>query len=818
MRFCPPRLCGLRFLLLVSCGLTGMSHAARSFSAEPSPSAELQRVLTFVEKNCTACHNDKDKKADLSLTGFRDEGSIFKGRKIWGQVIEMVEAGEMPPKDKPRPTADETASFLADVKGVFKQAAAHARPDPGRVTVRRLNRFEYNNTIRDLIGVDFNAAEDFPADDIGHGFDNIGDVLTLSPVLMERYLAAAETIMNRAITPNPPKPPNRGVSTQYTEPAGPNVPMKDGHRVVLFKPEGMPIETGPIFTRYKVPADGQYIGQTQVYVETTGTKPVMVALLAGCDASAKTAATDAEAEKIAGAAAKNLRPFMILKTFEITAREAKAGQILKADIPADIGLDKLAVALLKPEEGEPAPTLYVRYMSLDGPLDTRPASHKKLLASDASQPPAARTREVLARFLPRCYRRAVTHEEIERLARIADTSVAGGAKWEEGMQFALMAALCSPKFLFRLEMDDHPESAEPHALDEYQLASRLSYFLWGSMPDDELLALAGKKELAANLESQVRRMLKDERSQALFESFAMQWLQLQRISAFSPDKQLFPEYNEELRADMLAETRELFLHVMREDKSVVELLDCDYTFLNRRLAQHYGIADTAGNMPGKPPVAGGQPFKDDAFVRVSLHDRTRGGLLTMASVLTVTSNPTRTSPVKRGKWVLEQILGAPPPPPPANVPDLAEQKAGELTGTLRQRMEQHRANPACANCHAKMDPLGFAFENFNAIGKFRTQEDKFPIEAAGVLPDGRKFSGPGELKEILKGKKDQFVRCLAEKLLIYALGRGLEYYDEPAIDKIEASTAADDYRFSRLVVEIVKSDPFRMRRGKEPLP
>ena len=415
----------------------------------------------------------------------------------------------------------------------------------------------------------------------------------------------------------------------------------------------------------------------------------------------------------------------------------------------------------------------------------------------------------------RAYRRPVTDAELGRLVKLVESTEAGGGKWEAGMQLAMQAVLVSPKFLFRVELDDKPEAPEAHPISEHQLASRLSYFLWSSMPDEELLALAGKGALTANLDAQVRRMLKDPRSDGLVDNFAMQWLQVRRIATISPDGGLFPTFDNRLRQSMLPAT-ELFVEaVFREDRSILDLIAGDFTFLNERLARHYGIADTNGNKVGqKPTKPGGAPIRGDAFVRVSLQGGDRGGLITQASVLTVTSNPTRTSPVKRGRWVLEQILGTPPPPPPPNVPELAETAAAAQSGTLRQRMEQHRANPNCANCHKNMDSIGFALENYNAIGAWRTKDGTFDIDPAGVFADGTSFKGFAELRKILLAKKDQFARCMVEKMMIYALGRGVEGYDERAIDRIQAALAREGYKFSTLVVEIAKSDPFRLRRGK----
>jgi hypothetical protein len=381
------------------------------------------------------------------------------------------------------------------------------------------------------------------------------------------------------------------------------------------------------------------------------------------------------------------------------------------------------------------------------------------------------------------------------------------------MQKVIQIVLCSPKFLFRVELDDRPSNPEPRPIDSFHLASRLAYFLWSSMPDDELLDLAEKGQLRAALDAQIVRMLADEKSSEFVRSFARQWLQIGRLEQFSPDAKRFPTFSEVLRAAMLKETELFFTTVMREDRSILDLIDADFTFLNLPLARHYGIADTNGNwMRQKPEQPRGQPFTDKDFLRVSIPHDLRGGLLTHASVLTVTSNPTRTSPVKRGKWVLEQLLGAPPPPPPPNIPEL-EADNRKLTGTLREQMEQHRANPSCAACHSTMDPLGFAFENYNAIGAWREKDGEHDINAAGELPGGQQFSGPTGLKEVLLARKDDFTKCLVEKMLIYALGRGMEYYDRPTLSRIAKTVADNDYRFSSLVVEIVKSEPFVNRRG-----
>lgn len=778
---------------------------APAVAAEP-PTFRAAGVA-FLEKYCLSCHSGERPKADLNLKPFADEASLLKDRKTWDRVVEVLKSGEMPPKNKPQPMTTDVEAFTHLVTGVFEHADRNAKPDPGRVTMRRLNRREYNNTVRDLLYVDVTPADDFPSDDVGHGFDNIGDVLTLPPVLLERYLAAAEAVTERAIVLNVSKKPSMRLQAGvYLEPAGSNVPSKDSWRVVSGKPGGSPVETGPVYERYKVPADGEYVFVAKVYAETTGKAPVKVAFLAGVRDGVK-AATGAEAEALSGAAVQSLRPFVVLKTVEVTARDAKKAETIEVPIPKDIGLKWAALALIKPPQGEPAPTLYVHLVTLKGPLDPLPLSHRRLLACDTSTPQHAQTREVLARFVSRAFRRPATSEEIERYAGFVDAIVARGEKWEAGVQLAMQAVLVSPKFLFRTEPEGQASPTEPHPLTEYQLASRLSYFLWSSMPDDELFALAARGQLTANLDSQVRRMLQDPRSAALVDSFVMQWLQLQNLKTFQPDPKRFPNFGDRLRSAMTEETKRFFEAILREDRSILDVIDADFTYVSASLARHYGLTEKNG------PIPRSRYDQPEEFVRVDLKGTNRGGILTQASVLAVTSNPTRTSPVKRGRWVLEQLLGTPPPPPPPDVPELEKDGKPLSAGSLRQRMEEHRKNPACANCHAKMDPLGFAFENFNAVGAFREKDEGVTIDPSGVLPDGTQFNGPAELKKILLTKKDLFARCLTEKLMTYALGRGLEYYDKRSVDRVVAQLAQGDYKFSVLVTEIVKSDPFRMRRG-----
>ena len=782
--------------------------------AEDSPPDFSKTGVAFLKQHCLECHSGDKPKAELSLSSFLDNSSVVRKRTTWESVLKMVESGEMPPETKPKPDIKEIEAFTALARAIFEHHDKNAKPDPGRVTMRRLNRIEYANTLRDLVGADFNPAADFPSDDIGHGFDNIGDVLTLSPVLMEQYLAAAETVSQRVILANPPPPPRRYLSGRFLQPNNAQTPQ--GRFRTMNPADADPVISGPFAAPgdyLKFSTDADLILRANMYAETKGTSPVKVALfLSGGKLSDPS--SDEEVDQLMGAALKSMKPLKILNVFEITARDAKSVQQIEFPINRRGDIQRAGLAIVKPPEGEEPPQLFIEHIWTEGPLETRPASQLTLLACSKDKSQGEQTREVLTRLLSRGYRRTATPQEVEAMAKVVDQLVADGEKWEAGMQWAVQAVLCSPKFLFRVELDDRPDSPDARPIDEFPLASRLSYFLWNTMPDDELFELARRGELSKNLEPQVLRMLKDSRATtSLVDQFAMQWLQLKRLELVAPDTKLFPDFNGFLRRAMLTETRMFLEAIVKEDRSLLDLLAGDFTFLNEPLARHYGIADTNGNLVGKKAEReAGQPIRSREFVRVNLTGTNRGGLLTQASVLTVTSNPTRTSPVKRGRWVLEQLLGTPPPPPPPNVPEL--EQGEKLTGSLRQRMEQHRANPSCANCHARMDPLGFAFENFDAIGRFREKDGEFPIDPAGELPTGEKFSGPNELKEILKSRQNLFARCITEKLLTYALGRGLEYYDRPAVDRIATALSQNGYRFSTLIVETVKSEPFRMRRGK----
>ena len=575
---------------------------ARAADPTPTPTFAANGVA-FVKANCVACHGADKARADLTLHDITDDAGVLKDRKTWERVVEVIREGEMPPANKPQPPLAEKEQFAKIVEGIFDRADSSGVVDPGRVTMRRLNRTEYNNTIRDLCYVDFDASEDFPSDDIGHGFDNIGDVLSLPPVLMERYLAAAESAMSRAIVTKPPAPPTRTQRGRFLEPASRNVPLSGSWRVMTVDPKGDAIRTGPVHTPFKVPPYGEYVFRVKVYAETKDSGPVKIALLAQCDGDAKGVASDAEAAELTGAAVKSLRPFVILKVAEVTARDSRKAQTIEVAVPAGVKITRGAVAIITPEKGATGVKLYVDRLSLEGPLDPRPPSHRKLLDCDPKAPKPEQTRQVVERFVTRAYRRPASPEEISRVVALVDAAEADGKSWEEAVQFAFTGVLCSPKFLFRIESDPSPVDAGPHPVGEHQLASRLSYFLWATMPDEELFRLAAENKLSANLEAQARRMLADPRADALVDRFAVQWLQLERLQSAQVDPELFPKFDEQMKRAMLEETRLFFREIVREDHSVLDIISGNYTYLNRTLADLYGIKDTAGNTWAMPKSA-----------------------------------------------------------------------------------------------------------------------------------------------------------------------------------------------------------------------
>jgi mono/diheme cytochrome c family protein len=784
-------------------------------------SIDSQRLRSFVEKHCVKCHGGEKPMAGLSLDTFRSPKAILKERKLWDAALHLIESGEMPPAKQPQPTADEKAAFAKSVRAIFASSDT-GKPDPGRILIRRLTRAEYGATVRDLLqlDLDFRPELELPSDAITHGFTNNAEALTISPVLLDSYLASAEMIAQRAILT---KIPERKVLSATSSLIPQQKGFKGSVRLLdsgskerhLLGPLRSPAPIGARAREslLRFAATDDFIFRAIVYGETSHTTPVRAALfIAG--PGLPEYSTDDEIKQLMGEIShSDLQPMKILQTFEVTSRSAETPQQVEVLVSRNgrVGsIGSIGIALVKPPEDGQRVKLYVK-LEAEGPLPSR--SHAFLMNSSADKPQAEQTREIIGRLLPRAFRRPVTNGEIEAVARFADRAVADGQKWEVGMQHALTAMLCSPKFLFRAELDDRPSSAESHPIGEFELASRLSYFLWSSLPDDGLFKLAGEKKLSANLEAEVRRMLQNPRSKALVDNFAMKWLRLDALETHQVDAKLFPNFDKALREAMQQETQWFLHHMLREDRSLLELIDANYTFLNSRLAKHYRIADTLGNPVGAKVEKKGDPIPNGRFVRVSLQGNERGGLLSQASVLMTTSPSTRTSPVKRGAWVLENILGTPPPPPPPDVPEL-DQKETKVT-TLRERLEQHRANVVCAGCHSKIDPLGFAFENYDAVGVFRTKEANKNIDVSGTLPDGRKINGMGDLKKALLADKEKFARHVAENMLTYALGRDIEYYDKRAIDRIVSEVAKDDFKFSRMVIAIVQSDPFRLRRGKD---
>ena len=732
------------------------------------------QVRPLLVKYCNGCHGEQKPAAGLNLEAYKDATAAKKARDVWERVREEVDSKQMPPKKKPAPTDTERQIISAWVASVAPKVDCGLVKDPGRPTIRRLNRVEYNNTVRDLLGVDVKPADDFPTDDVGYGFDNIGDVLSMPPILLEKYLGAADKVLDAAIVIQKPIVTVKDVFKPQNVRSTLGPSSKKNNLIALHS-------NGSAIVGYDFAHTGEYIMRCRAYGEQAGKDLPKLSI-------------DLDKKPI--------------KSFDVDAIEKKA-KFYEVRTTVNAGRHDVYFSFTNDFIDKAAKldrNLYVEVMEIEGPINPvpkpLPESHRKLFAnmpkSSADREPIAR--QIRTDFASRAYRRPVKPEEITRLMRVFQFANNPGEPFELAVRHAMKAVLVSPHFLFRIEQDAKPnDPASIHPINDFEFATRLSYFLWSTMPDEELFKLARNGELRKPgvTQAQITRMLKDPKANALVENFAGQWLMLRTLVTLAPDRKTYRGYDNALRDSMVRETELFFAHIMREDRSVLELLDSDYTYLDERLAKHYGIPDVKG----------------PEFRLVKLTDRNRGGVLTQASVLTVTSNPTRTSPVKRGKWILENILGTPPPPPPPDVPELAEEKKGQLTGSLRQRMEQHRSNPACATCHAKMDPLGFGLENFDGVGGYRTTEDKFKIDPSGVLPDGSKFSGPSDLKKVLVAKGDLFRRNLADRMLTYAIGRGLEYYDTCALDDMVKRLKGNNDRFTSLITGVVMSDAFQKRRG-----
>jgi mono/diheme cytochrome c family protein len=759
-----PRIFGALVACLAALGLIA-AHVARA-APESDPSSFAKDVQPLLSHVCANCHNPQIRAGNLDIASFEQASSLTSDPEGWTKILARLRAGEMPPPGVPGASPESVASLIAVVQGELNK---NLRPRAGRVIAHRLNRAEYSNTIRDVLGVDFRADEAFPADDSGYGFDNIGDVLTVSPVLMQEYLSAAEKIAARAVGGDPLPAPSYVNSRDRIRRVGPGViEMKalvdyDADYVVKVNLNGSRPDNKPVTLRISV--DG---------------KPV------------KTVNVDVAIDAVNRQGGNTQRRSEEVRVFLTANEHALRAEFLNDDFVRNLS-DR---AVLNPHGN-----IFPESFDLGGPFapaGSRPVAKKVLLCDPASG--SVCVERILTTFAHHAYRRPATKAELEELLSIYTSATQSGYAPKQSLQFAIVGALVSPQFLFRIERDPAPGTTTAPVSD-LELASRLSYFLWSSAPDDDLLRLAesGQLHQPAVLDAQVKRMIADPRSTAFADNFGGQWLQTRALDAVTPDPVKFPEWNATLRDEMNTETRLFFETVMRENRAIADFIDGKFTFLNENLADYYGIRGVSGT----------------EFRRVDLSDADaamRSGVFTQASVLTVSSYPTRTSVVLRGKYLLETVLNAPPPPPPPDVPAFDEKAVGTIR-SLRAQMETHRADPVCASCHARMDVLGFGLEDYDAIGRWRLIDGRFPIDSTGTFPDGRKFSSPAEMKAILRENLPDFVECLAEKMLTYALGRGVENYDRPALDGIVRETAAGGNRFEALILAVTHSLPFQQREG-----
>ena len=792
-----------RCVLWMRCCVAALSVAGASVSVgeaqQPttgaSPSAASPEK-TLVNQYCVACHNSTAKTADLALDTISSE-TVDRHPQVWEKVVRRLRARQMPPAGIPRPDEDTYNAVIASLEASLDSNAT-VHPNPGRTdTFRRLNRTEYQNAIRDLLALEVDVAALLPGDESSHGFDNV-TVGDLSPTLLDGYISAAEKISRLAVG-LPSRSP--GGATIRTPPD-----LTQEEHI-----EGLPIGTrGGAVVLYTFPLDAEYDIELRLTRERNEhieglTEPHEIELL-----------LDRERVELF-----TIRPPPRGESHDMADRH------LKTRIPVKAGPHTLGVAFLKKPsalietERQPyqahfnfyrhpriQPALYsisiIGPYAAEGPGDT--PSRRRIFVCRPADPSKEEgcAKQILSTLMRRAYRRSVDDTDLERPLKFYREARAQGSPnggFDTGIEMALSAILVSPQFLFRVEQD--PEGVAPdtaYQLSGLALASRLSFFLWSSIPDDELLEAAVRGELKnpAVLDKQVRRMLADPRSSTLVSNFGSQWLYLRNLASIRPDMRLFPDFDDNLRQAFRRETELFFESIVREDRSVLDLLKSDYTFLNERLAKHYGIPNIYGSR----------------FRRIALSpDSKRGGLLRHGSILTVTSYATRTSPVIRGKWVLENILGIPPPPPLPDVPALdGNTIAAHLS--VRERLAEHRDNPACASCHNLMDPVGFPLENFDAVGRWRTVDGTAPIDASGSLFDGSKFDDISGLEEALLRRPEIFVGTITEKLLTFALGRGVEPYDGPAIREVVRRAKANDFRFSSLILGITASTPFQMRRSR----
>lgn len=791
-------------------GAVALSACTAVAAADPPPAASSGAAYfqTTVNSYCIGCHNDVMLTAGFSLQHV-DVNNVAEGAEAWEKVLRKLKVRTMPPADVARPDA---ATYDAFARYLETSLDEHARtdPHPGRPSIRRLNRTEYINAVRDVLAVEITDDTILPADDTMFGFDNIGEVLTLSPLLAEQYISAARKVRRQALG----EPDTQAVSEIYTV----SEYLMQEDRMGEDMPFG---SRGGVSVDHHFPMDGEYVVKVRLqrnsreYIRGL-TEPQQFDIRLDGRSIKRITIGGEKYGRSAGIFSTGASGDVEQEHYERTADEA-----LQARFFARAGTRNLTVTFLQettlPEEPlYPEHTLYdyaqykggvaaVHTVAIGGPYDARgvgeTASRERILicrpTSDADESCA---RRILSGLSHRAYRRPATELELEDLMAFYRQGRSAG--FEQGIGLAIERMLAGPEFLFLVI--EQPVDAEPgkvFAITDLELASQLSLFLWRTIPDDELLDLAESGELSKPevLRQQVRRMLTDPRSAALIENFAAQWLQLGKLNVAAPNTDLFPYFEDNLRRAFQKETELFFEYVLRNDRPLLELLNADYTFVNERLAEHYGIPEVYGSH----------------FRKVTLPDPTRGGLLGQASILTVTSYPNRTAPVIRGKWILENILGAPPPPPPPNVPSLRQENDEGKVLNMREQMEQHRANPVCASCHKVMDPLGFALENYDAIGNWRTIDvaSNSPIDASGTLPDGTPFTGLMELREVLIAKRrEDFVLTTIEKLLTYALGREITYHDAPVMRSIMRHSAPDEYRLSSIIMAVAESAPFQRRR------
>jgi mono/diheme cytochrome c family protein len=766
-------------------------------SAQPGL-ADPATYRAVLDRYCVACHNERLQRGALALDAVPTD-EIGTHAELWEKVLQKLQTQSMPPPGRPRPDEADYGRFASWLESELDQAATVAL-NPGRPTIHRLNRLEYTNAVRDLLGLEVDGETLLPGDDLAYGFDNNADILSIAPGLLERYISAARAISRLAVE-DPSIAPD---VARYNMSA---LDVQDDRMS-----EDLPFGSrGGTAVRHYFPLDAEYVVSLrlggnvrepqEMDVRLDGARVALLDVGRWPEESGRTAAPVGAD----GALAVRFPARAGSHTVEVSF-------VKRTSVVEGVAPSRLPVWTFGTGRG------FVGRMALEsveiaGPFapDTVGvgAAGRAVLGGRSTvftcRPTSAVDEarcadEILGGLARRAYRRPVASDDVEGLRTFFEEGRRTGG-FRAGIQRALEMLLVDPEFLFRLERD--PAGVAPataYRLSEVELASRLSFFLWSSIPDEELLAAAeaGRLGQPAVLEAQVRRMLADKRSNVLVSNFGGQWLHLRRMRTVTPEVNAFPGFDDSLRDALVRET-ELFLESQfREDRSVVDLLTADYTFVNERLARHYGIEGVYGSR----------------FRRVTWNDEKRRGLLGLGSILTVTSLATRTSPVVRGKWVLENILGTPPPPPPPDVPALPDRVGSGEVLSMRMRMESHRANPVCASCHSRMDPLGFALEHFDAVGRWREHEADIPIDDSGVLPDGTVFDGLPALREVLFERRGEFVNTVTEKLLIYALGRGIEYYDRPAIRAIVREAEQDDYRWSSLVLALVRSQPFQMRRSE----